>query len=313
MATTPSVQQLRDAIPKHCFQSDLPTSLYYVGRDIAFASTLAALALMIPSLESAWLRGFLWVVYGFLQGLVFTGIWIIAHECGHRALFRNDLTNDVVGFSLHSFLLVPYFSWKYSHSKHHRYTNHMEKDTAFVPVKEGDTVAPSLLQQALHIGEDSPLMSLGCLVTHQLVGWPLYLLCGITAGRENIQASRIPTFLANSHFNPAAQMFTPRQKYRVMLSNFGLIAVILLLAGLVRSLGWATTFLIYGIPYLWVNHWIVAITYLHHNHPSSEHFESDAWTFERGQRSTIDRDFGFVGRKIFHGIIEYHVVHHLFT
>lgn len=28
--------------------------------------------------------------------------------------------------------------------------------------------------------------------------------------------------------------------------------------------------------------------------------------------STVDREFGFIGRHIFHGIIEYHVVHHLF-
>jgi fatty acid desaturase len=28
--------------------------------------------------------------------------------------------------------------------------------------------------------------------------------------------------------------------------------------------------------------------------------------------STIDREFGFIGRHIFHGIVEYHVVHHLF-
>jgi omega-6 fatty acid desaturase (delta-12 desaturase) len=34
------------------------------------------------------------------------------------------------------------------------------------------------------------------------------------------------------------------------------------------------------------------------------------WTFTRGAASTIDRDFGFVGRHLFHNIIETHVLHH---
>lgn len=34
------------------------------------------------------------------------------------------------------------------------------------------------------------------------------------------------------------------------------------------------------------------------------------WNFARGAAATIDRDFGFVGRHIFHGIIETHVLHH---
>lgn len=56
----------------------------------------------------------------------------------------------------------------------------------------------------------------------------------------------------------------------------------------------------------------VAITYLHHNHPDVHHFEAESWTFVKGALATVDRDFGFVGRHLFHGIIDTHVVHHLF-
>lgn len=42
------------------------------------------------------------------------------------------------------------------------------------------------------------------------------------------------------------------------------------------------------------------------------HFEADSWTYVKGALATVDREFGFVGRHLFHGIIEYHVVHHLF-
>jgi omega-6 fatty acid desaturase (delta-12 desaturase) len=57
---------------------------------------------------------------------------------------------------------------------------------------------------------------------------------------------------------------------------------------------------------------LVAITYLHHTHPSVPHYDADAWTFVKGALSTVDRRFGFIGRHFFHEIIDYHVVHHLF-
>ena len=46
-----------------------------------------------------------------LQGAVCTGIWVIAHECGHQAFSKYQLVNDSVGLVMHSCLLVPYFSW----------------------------------------------------------------------------------------------------------------------------------------------------------------------------------------------------------
>ena len=57
----------------------------------------------------------------------------------------------------------------------------------------------------------------------------------------------------------------------------------------------------------------VAITYLHHTHPDLPHYDAKHWTFVKGSLATVDRDFGFIGRNLFHGIIETHVVHHLFS
>jgi omega-6 fatty acid desaturase / acyl-lipid omega-6 desaturase (Delta-12 desaturase) len=55
---------------------------------------------------------------------------------------------------------------------------------------------------------------------------------------------------------------------------------------------------------------LVAITYLQHTDPSLPHYKPETWTFARGAAATIDREFGFVGRHLFHGIIETHVLHH---
>ena len=47
----------------------------------------------------------------FWQGAVCTGIWVVAHECGHQAFSKWQAVNDGVGLVLHSALLVPYYSW----------------------------------------------------------------------------------------------------------------------------------------------------------------------------------------------------------
>jgi len=56
--------------------------------------------------------------------------------------------------------------------------------------------------------------------------------------------------------------------------------------------------------------YLVAITYLQHTDPSLPHYDANTWTFARGAAATIDREFGFIGRHLLHGIIETHVLHH---
>jgi omega-6 fatty acid desaturase (delta-12 desaturase) len=44
----------------------------------------------------------LWSLYTFWAGLVGTGIWVLAHECGHQAFSESKLVNNTVGWILHS-------------------------------------------------------------------------------------------------------------------------------------------------------------------------------------------------------------------
>lgn len=57
----------------------------------------------------------------------------------------------------------------------------------------------------------------------------------------------------------------------------------------------------------------MAITYLQHTHPSVPHYTAGSWTYTKGALATIDRTTGFIGRHFFHEIIDFHVVHHLFS
>jgi omega-6 fatty acid desaturase (delta-12 desaturase) len=55
---------------------------------------------------------------------------------------------------------------------------------------------------------------------------------------------------------------------------------------------------------------LVAITYLQHTDPTLPHYSGASWNYVRGAAATIDREFGFIGRTLLHGIIETHVLHH---
>lgn len=72
-----TIQQLKDAIPPHCFKPDYATSLFYLFRDVASISSLMVAAYYIlPMLPHVILRTAAWLGYGYIQGLLFTGIWV---------------------------------------------------------------------------------------------------------------------------------------------------------------------------------------------------------------------------------------------
>lgn len=254
------MKAIRDAIPAHCFKPNAFVSLSYISRDIACVAALASAATYIPLLDATLLRWALWSIYGFIQGLFFTSVWILAHENGHGALFSQSILNHVFGFTLHSLLFVPFYSWQISHARHHRYTNHMEKDTAFVPSREGQerVKVQEAVENFFRLAEDTPALSLLALFGHQVVGWPLYLIFEITAGTRSSPApneKKIPAF-TRSHFDPWSGIYTRSQAPFILLSDLGLIATVTGLYFLSKSIGSSTTALLYVLPYLWVNHWI---------------------------------------------------------
>ncbi|KAJ5542753.1 hypothetical protein N7461_008756 [Penicillium sp. DV-2018c] len=310
----PTLKELKDAIPKECFDSSLFTSCLYLLRDAIYCSVLIYAALHIHLLPSLPLRIVAWVAYGFFQGCVGTGLWILAHECGHGAFSRHQTINDFIGWATHSFLMVPYFSWKITHARHHRYTGHMDKDTVFVPWTEDElaTKRNVSIEQLKHLAEETPIVSFFQLIGHQLLGWQLYLFLNVTAGKQSGPADKGKVAYA-SHFNPSAEIFTASQWKLIAYSDIGLLIMGSIVWYTGTIIGAWNVFLLYVVPYLWVHHWLIAITYLQHTHPAVPHYTAEAWTYTKGALATIDRTTGFIGRHFFHEIIDYHVVHHLFS
>jgi omega-6 fatty acid desaturase (delta-12 desaturase) len=300
-----TIGQLRKAVPSHCFERSTLRSASYLAVDLFLIGVFFYFTRYIVLLESEEATGAvvgvpwaLWMVYWTLQGCVSTGVWVIAHECGHHAFSDHQWLDDSVGFVLHSCLLVPYFSWKHSHRRHHSNTGSADRDEVFVPKKMEDVTLGGVMQYLQH-----PPGRILMIAFILLLGWPLYLVC-------NLSGRKYPRFA--SHFHPNSPIYSKREQFQVIVSDFGLLLVGFGLYGLGSVYGFLWLFKVYGIPLLIVNSFLVLITFLQHTHPSLPHYEDAEWDWLRGALSTVDRNYGILN-SVFHHIVDTHVAHHIFS
>ena len=235
-------------------------------------------------------------VYSAVAGTILTGLWVLGHECGHGAFGDNWFQNDVVGFLLHSLLLVPYFSWKYSHNKHHKYTNHLLL---------GDTHVPPLKRPfaSIHrmLGDDA--FTILDVVLHLVLGWPMYLFTYASGGRtQSDLTTRLDPALGKSHFSSLSQVMKP--SWKIELSTAGCFTTIC-------AISYYGLWYWYLGPYLVVNCWLVLYTWLQHTHPDVPHYGTSDFTFLKGALSTIDRPYPYIIDELHHHIGTTHVLHHM--
>ncbi|KAI0827411.1 fatty acid desaturase-domain-containing protein [Trametes gibbosa] len=316
-----TLKEIRDQIPPHLFERNTAKALYYTFRDLVLAGGIFALALKIdwlcahPALQpflgpisTIILRSACWLTYWWFQGLVFTGIWVIGHECGHGAFSASSTICNVIGFVLHSLLWTPFFSWKYGHHRHHSNHASIEKDEVYVPKTREDLGIPSDAAEEFdweeHFG-DTPIYTLYMLIRQQLFAFEAYLFWNVS-GQKNYPKG-------TNHFDPNSIIFDPSQRKAVIASNLGLISTGALVAYGCSRYGALAVAMYYGIPWLLVTHWFVMITYLHHTDPALPHYRQRVWNFQSGAAATVDREFlGWQGRFFLHDVAHYHVVHHFF-
>ncbi|KAF9524565.1 fatty acid desaturase-domain-containing protein [Crepidotus variabilis] len=317
-----TLKEIRAAIPAQHFVRDTVRGMLYLARDVLMAAVVWSLATYIdpffgkdnvkevltPSgAEIA--RWAAWSVYWWFQGLIFTGIWVIGHECGHSAFSDHKIVNDVIGFITHTFLWTPYFSWRISHHRHHSNHASMERDEVYVPKTRDDLNIPTKPHDEIEWDEifgDTPIYTLFCLVRQQVLAFPAYLLYNVS-GQKNY-----PKW--TNHFDPNSILFTKEQRNAVIMSNIGIAFMVWGVTYSSSLYSAANVIKYYGIPWLCVSHWFIMITYLHHTDPTLPHYRGKEWNFQRGAAATVDRNFlGWQGRFFLHDVAHYHVIHHFFS
>jgi omega-6 fatty acid desaturase (delta-12 desaturase) len=263
-----SINDILGAIPKHCFERSGAKGLGYVARDIGSLAVTFMLfnKFVTPEyIPSTPVRSLLWAGYTVIQGLFATGLWVLAHECGHQAFSPSKVLNDTTGWVCHSLLLVPYFSWKISHGKHHKATGNMERDMVFVPKtrQEYASRVGKFIHELDELAEETPIATLIHSIGQQLLGWPMYLFGNVTGhnnherqreGRGKGKFNGLTTGV--NHFNPASPLYEAKDAKLIILSDIGLGIVITGLVLLCQKFGFSNMLVWYFLPYLWVNHWL---------------------------------------------------------
>ena len=250
----------------------------------------------------------LWGLYGIGCGTIAMGCWVLAHECGHNAFHPNRRIEGVVGFLLHSALLVPYYSWARSHSVHHAHCNHLEQGETHVPPR-----ATSLLGQIteqLKRKLNPTLFGIISLFNHLVIGWQLYLLLGATGGEDY----GFPTshfWNGNPFTNGKRNLFPEAFRTLMVRSNIGCLAMITFLIIAAIQSSPLRVLCVYGLPYLVINVWLTTYTWLQHTDQNIPHFSNKTWSWAKGALQTVDRPYGPILNLLHHGIGSTHVCHHV--
>ncbi|KAJ6525733.1 fatty acid desaturase-domain-containing protein [Mycena capillaripes] len=308
-----TLEEIKRALPPSVFQHRPTISLTVLARDIIMAALFfsgmvflrsglrdSGLSMLIPTIWPIYNESFRFNFFHgswWFQGLVFTGLWVIGHECAHESFLSSKLACTVIGLICHSFLWTPHLSWKATHRVHHHYHGHMVRDQQSQVKVERHSIWEHF--------EDTPLVVLVKLLTQQIIGFQSYLLLNISGPRH------YP--LSTSHFNPYSIMFKSQDRGAVIVSDFAILLMAWITTKAVHKWGIADVFMFYGVPYLIVSHWVTMVVYLHHTDPVVPHYRERSWNYTRGALATVDRDFlGWQGRFFLHDIAHFHVVHHLF-
>lgn len=274
-----TLDALRAAVPARCFERRLAPSFAALARSLAVCIALFGAARLAEPLGAATA-----VAYALAQGTALTGLWVIAHECGHHAFSEYPWLDDAIGFVLHSALLVPYFSWQASHARHHAHLGHLVLGETWVPPTRADVRLVAPLARLVGTRVYGALYLVGAL----LVGWPAYLACNLTGGRAGLRYWKP---FGYDHFSPTSALFGADATAKVAVSSIGCA-----LAAYVAYAAWPASVQQYLAPLVVMNAWVVWYTMLHHTAPDVPHHGADAYKWLEGALGTVDRDYGAMHR-----------------
>ena len=250
----------------------------------------------------------LWLLYGVITGTIAMGCWVIAHECGHRAFHPNRRIEGVVGFVLHSILLVPYYSWAHSHAVHHAHCNHLEQGETHVPPRATSPMGRTTEQLKQRL--NPTVFGIISLFNHLVIGWQLYLFLGATGG-EDYDSPTSHFWNRKRNFNGKRRLFPQSFGKWMLRSNLGLLAMVALLLIASVQFSLVRVLCVYGLPYLVINMWLTTYTWLQHTNTDIPHFSNETWTWSKGALQTVDRPYGPILNLLHHGIGSTHVCHHV--
>lgn len=272
-----TLQDIKAAIPAHCFEPSVWKSLSYFFIDISIIAGLYFIAYKLDS----WL---FFPIFWVMQGTMFWALFVVGHDCGHGSFSKIKWLNNLIGHLSHIPILVPYHGWRISHRTHHANTGSIDTDESWYPVTESKFNMMPWYEKLFRFYVP-------------LLAYPIYLFRR-SPGRQG------------SHFLPSSPLFKESEKWDIITSTSAMIAMVGFLGFLTYQFGWLFFVKYYFMPYLVFVMWLDLVTYLHHTEADIPWYRGEDWYFLKGALSTIDRDYGFINP--IHHNIGTHVAHHIF-
>ena len=175
---------------------------------------------------------------------------------------------------------MPYSSG--SHSVHHARTNHIYEGETHVPTVvdgvPGQMSTGGEVQMELAHRMGKLLHGVYQFFGHLTIGWPTYLLFGLTGGGKYIDdAGRL-----SNHFWPSQPfsrvMWPNKWPTKVAQSSAGVAACLAAIGYWASRAGASTVMALYGGPLLVVNMWLIVYTWLQHTDVDVPHLHDDDFT-----------------------------------
>lgn len=278
-----SLLEIKNNIPKHCFTSNLKTSLSYMFIDMLILATSIFTYGYIKN-QGVLSHLLYWNIYGFFAWSLF----VIGHDCGHGSFSKYPIINSVCGHICHSVLLVPYYPWARSHHFHHCYHNHKEKDKSHPWMSNYDYQRIPYIMRYLLTGITGPFISF----------W-LYLTVGIKSD--------------GSHFVWFGKLYENTsiiEKCKSMISIFSVISWGYIVYKYTDS--FQEWWLMYGGIIIFCYFWLFMVTWFQHHDENTLVYNNESWTYLKGVFETNDHIIGYKMDDIHHNISDCHLVHHIF-
>ncbi len=185
----------------------------------------------------------LWI----FTGTGFFGLFIIAHDCGHRSFANRKWVNNLVGHIALIPCIYPFHPWRIQHNLHHKWTNNLDIDNTWNPFSLEKFENSPQWQQLLYRSVRGKLWWTGSIIhwAHQHFRW------GQFEGKE-------------------------RQQFR--FSVLFVVAVIAIGAPLlIATTGVWGLVKLWFVPWMVFHFWLSTITLFHHTLPENPFDPSDRW------------------------------------
>jgi omega-3 fatty acid desaturase (delta-15 desaturase) len=275
----PSLREIKAAIPNHLFEPDHKRGALLIARTVVMVIGFYLLAVYaLPLLPSPWYE-MGWMVYWFFQGTLYWSVFGWGHDAGHGGVSKHAWVNTLVGTIVHSFIFLPYESWRISHREHHRNAGNIDKDINYAPKRDYEIVRKHGLIALLGIAQ-------------------ILYIFGISGSGIN-------------HVNPWHPVYKGNRK-RVAISLLICCAFVAVYCYLSMIFGWWFMFALHGVPVLGYGTYLILSSFLNHADPKVPWWGDSSWTYMKGNIfSVIDIRYG----KLIDWLVQdngLHQIHHLF-